>query len=65
MTSRPTFPPKLFHDPVILKVTYIEVMGSIYIFFLQQCNMRFSFLFRSSKFKFCSYLLQGTVEAPT
>lgn len=32
MMSRAPFPTKLFHDPVILKVTYIEVMGSIYIF---------------------------------
>lgn len=32
MMSRAPFPTKLFHDPVMLKVTYIEVMGSIYIF---------------------------------
>lgn len=32
MTSRVSFLPKLFHDSVTPKVTYIEFMGSVYIF---------------------------------
>lgn len=33
MTSRAPFEPKLFYDPVILRVTYTEAMASIFFFF--------------------------------
>lgn len=52
MTKAP-FPPKLFYDPVTLKVTYIEVMGSIYFSYS-------NVMFCHSKFEFFSYLLQGS-----
>lgn len=54
MMSKAPFPPKLFYDPVTLKVTYIEVTGSIYFSY---SNVT---LFCHSKFEFFSYLLQGS-----